>query len=71
MGAILLAFLAAGASAVLSAWGLMLLVGIAHLNWWPAIPTMSFSTAFTLCAVASGIVLVRALVLQAAEEAVS
>jgi len=39
---------------LMSAWSLMLLVGIAHLDWWPVIPTMSYGTAFTLSAVIVG-----------------
>jgi hypothetical protein len=38
-------------SAAFSAWIIMLLVGIAHLDWWAAIPPMSYGTAFTLMAV--------------------
>jgi hypothetical protein len=30
------------------AWALMLLVGIAHNNWWPAIPPMGYGTAVVL-----------------------
>jgi len=28
-----------------SAWALMMLVGVLHHQWWPAIPTMGYDTA--------------------------
>jgi uncharacterized membrane protein YphA (DoxX/SURF4 family) len=48
---ILLAILLIAGSTVISAWGVMLLVGILHHDWWPAIPPMSFNTALLVCTV--------------------
>lgn len=50
------------ASVGFSAWGVMLLVGIVHLDWWSAIPTMSYGTAFTLSAVLCAFGFIPALV---------
>jgi uncharacterized membrane protein len=49
VGKILLV-LVGGALAVwmLSAWWLMLFVGIAHRDWWPLVPTMSYHAALIL-----------------------
>lgn len=30
---------------LLSAWALMLFIGILHHEWWPVIPTMGYDTA--------------------------
>jgi hypothetical protein len=34
-----------------SAWALMLTVGVAHHDWWPNIPPISYTTALTLTAI--------------------
>lgn len=46
---VLYALLIATGSTFVSAWGVMLLVGIAHHDWWPVIPTMSYNTALLIC----------------------
>lgn len=33
---------------VASAWSFMIIVGIAHAEWWSVIPTMSFKTALLI-----------------------
>lgn len=70
MGFFLLALLGSAASAVVSAWGLMLLVGIAHLDWWPVIPTMSFNTSLTIAAVSVGVLFIKLLIDKSVEAAV-
>lgn len=46
---------------LLSAWWLMLFVGIAHRDWWPLIPTMSYHTALVLSLFSTGSIGVAAL----------
>lgn len=45
---ILLLLPALAALAMVSAWGLMLTVGVLHHDWWAVIPPMSFGTSFTV-----------------------
>jgi hypothetical protein len=44
---LLLVVLLAG-SWLWASWWLMLGIGIAHLNWWPAMPTMGYGTALLI-----------------------
>jgi hypothetical protein len=55
---------------LVSAWSLMLMVGIAHLDWWSVIPLMSYGTAVSITAVSVAAV-VLGQVLKAVVEAVS
>lgn len=55
---------------LVSAWALTLVVGIAHLDWWSAIPTMSFGTAMSMNAVWL-VAIVLGQVLKAIQEAVA
>ena len=41
-------------SVLLGAWVLMILVGIAHHDWWPLLPTMSFKVALLITGVKAG-----------------
>ena len=36
---------------LVSAWGEMLTVGVAHADWWHFVPTMSYHTALAISAV--------------------
>jgi hypothetical protein len=49
VGLFLLGLLVLALVNVVGAWSLMLVVGNAHLNWWPALPLMSFSAAYSVC----------------------
>lgn len=48
---LIVAFLAA--EPLLAGWLLMLAVGVAHADWWPAVPTISYWPAVTLAALLS------------------
>lgn len=39
------------AAALISAWGLMIVVGIVHADWIPALPMLGFGTALTITSV--------------------
>lgn len=55
---------------LVSAWSLMLMVGIAHIDWWSVIPVMSYGTAVSIAGV-SMVAIVLSQVLKAVVEAVS
>lgn len=40
---------------LLAAWGLMIIIGVAHHEWWQFIPTMSYKTALVLVAIKIGL----------------
>ena len=45
MGVILLVLAFSLGGWLLSAWALMMFIGILHHEWWPVIPTMGYDTA--------------------------
>lgn len=59
------------AAVLVSAWSLMLAVGVAHLEWWPLMPTMSYGTATAISFALSAPVLAIRLLISAGEAVLS